>query len=44
MEKLRACISSEIAIDKDTMDDILSVFESGYMRMYNLVDGKEITF
>ncbi|MBW1294767.1 Crp/Fnr family transcriptional regulator [Aquimarina litoralis] len=67
MEKLKNCISSQISIDKDSMDAILSAFEplkiskgeflleagkicrkmafidSGYMRMYDIADGKEIT-
>lgn len=68
MKKLRDYISNQISVDKDSIDAILSVFESmdiakgeyflksgkncrqiafiesGYMRMYDLVDGKEITF
>ena len=68
MKKLKDCISNQISIDKNSMDDILSVFEpvkisqgefflksgrncrqmafieSGYMRMYDIVEGKEITF
>lgn len=67
MEKLKNCISSQISIDKNSLDHIVSVFEplelrkgdfllksgkicrqmafieSGYMRMYDIVDGKEIT-
>lgn len=67
MEKLKNCILSQVAIEKRSMDNILSVFEpleinkgefllksgkicqkmafieSGYMRMYDIVDGKEIT-
>lgn len=67
MEKLRNCISDQVAIEKSAMDNILSVFEpveilkgqfflksgkicrqmayieSGYMRMYDIADGKEIT-
>ncbi len=67
MEKLKNCISSQVVVDKKSMDNILEVFEpleiakgefflksgkicrqmafieSGYMRMYDIVDGKEIT-
>jgi len=67
MEKLKKCISQQISINNNSMDNILSHFqlieinkgdffiksgkicrkmafiESGYMRMYNIVDGKEIT-
>ncbi|WP_353779099.1 cyclic nucleotide-binding domain-containing protein [Winogradskyella sp. 3972H.M.0a.05] len=65
---LQECISSQISIDKLSLDDILSNFEtvhlkkgdyllqagsicremafieSGYLRMYDIADGKEITF
>jgi CRP-like cAMP-binding protein len=68
MNILKDCISSQISIDSDSLNDIVSVFESidlkkgefflksgnscqqmafissGYMRMYDIVDGKEITF
>jgi len=68
MEKLKNCISNQISIDNNAMNDILSVFEtktiskgefllksgsickqmvfieSGYLRMYDIVEGKEITF
>ena len=68
MEPLRECISNQINIDKDALDDIVSSFEirkikkgqfflesgknskemayieSGYLRMYDIADGKEITF
>lgn len=67
MEKLKKCILNQVAIEKKSMENILSVFEplemlkgefflksgkicremafieSGYMRMYDIVDGKEIT-
>jgi len=67
MEKLKNCILSQVAIEKKSMDNILSVFEpleinkgefliksgkicrkmafieSGYMRLYDIANGKEIT-
>ncbi len=67
MEKLKNCILSQVSIDKNSLDNILSVFEpleinkgeffveagkicrqmafieSGYMRMYDIAEGKEIT-
>jgi len=67
MNNLKDCISNQISIDKNSMNEILSVFEpieiskgayflksgsncrqmafieSGYLRMYDIVDGKEIT-
>jgi len=68
METLKNCISSQISIDKDSLDSIVSSFEprtlkkgefflksgiicrqmafidAGYLRMYDIADGKEITF
>ena len=67
MEKLKNCILSQVVVEKNSMDNILAVFEpleitkgefflrsgkicrqmafieSGYMRMYDIADGKEIT-
>ncbi|SEL52289.1 cAMP-binding domain of CRP or a regulatory subunit of cAMP-dependent protein kinases [Aquimarina amphilecti] len=67
MEKLKNCILSQVSIDKNALNNILSVFnpleitkgefflesgkicrqmafiESGFMRMYDIADGKEIT-
>lgn len=68
MENLKKCITEQISIDKNSLGDILSKFQtvnlkkgdfflrsgkvcqsmafinSGYLRMYSLVDGNEITF
>lgn len=68
MEELRNCIANQIPIDKGSLDEILSNFETktikkgdfllesgkicqelafiqtGYLRMYDIVDAKEITF
>lgn len=68
MEQLRKCISSQVDIDNEALESIISAFEvqtirkgdfflksgricrkmafieSGYLRMYDIVDGKEITF
>lgn len=68
MEQLRNCISSQINIDKKSLESIVSAFEiqtikkgefflksgkicrkmafieSGYLRMFDIADGKEITF
>ncbi len=67
MENLKNCILSQVTVEKNSLDNILSVFEpfeiakgefflksgkicrqmafidSGFMRMYDIVDGKEIT-
>ncbi len=67
MEKLKNCILSQVVVEKNSMDNILAVFEpleiakgefflksgkicrqmafieSGYMRMYDIADGKEVT-
>ena len=67
MEQLKNCISSQIDIDKKSLELIVSFFEvqdlkkgtfflesgkicrqmafieSGYLRMYDIADGKEIT-
>lgn len=67
MEKLKNCILSQVAIEKKSIEAILSAFEpvelkkgefflksgkicrkmafidTGYLRMYDIVDGKEIT-
>jgi len=68
MEQLRNCITNQINIDKESLEFIVSAFEtktikkgefflksgkicrkmafieSGYLRMYDIADGKEITF
>lgn len=68
MDLLKKCISTQISIDRNALDAILSSFEkrnvekgdfflrsgnicremafihSGYLRMYDIADGKEITF
>ncbi len=68
MELLKACISNQIKTDKESLENILSVFDtieikkgeyflnsgticremafiaSGYLRMFDIADGKEITF
>jgi len=68
MEALKACIQSQLSIEHDVLDEVLSSFqtrkikkgefflesgktcremafiETGYLRMYDIVDGKEITF
>lgn len=68
MELLKDCISKQVSIDKASLGNILSMFETvelkkgdyflrsgsicrkmafidlGYLRMYDIADGKEITF
>lgn len=68
MELLKDCISKQVSIDKESLENVLSMFETvevkkgeyflhsgtvcrkmafietGYLRMYDIADGKEITF
>ena len=68
MELLKDCISKQVSIDKESLENVLSMFETievkkgdyflnagtvckkmafietGFLRMYDIADGKEITF